>query len=311
MKSYFFLLIACCGFISLSAQEPYLFEEQNGLVVIESTSVPEFSSWNKDTSFAGFTGADYLRYEGSNLYNDPGHSRLVYKVQISKTGTYRLQWRSRITAGTSNTDHNDSWLRLPDASSFYAQKPNSTLYPHGSGQAPNPAGAGKQGWFKVYQNVLDNWTWNTSTSDHDPHSIYARFDSVGVYTIEVAGRSFGHSIDRIVLYHSEVSATQALDLNQSESPKSVVSSIQIETQHLKVFPNPAQGQLEFQLPASFMPGQQEIKIMDLSGRLVKKHSQLVSAGDRIIIPLSAIASGAYFLLIETEQEAYRTRFVKL
>ncbi len=293
------------------AQEPFIFEEQNGLIVIESSSAPKFSSWQQDSSIAGFIGEDYLRYQGSNLYNDPGHSRLVYKVQINKTGTYRLQWRSRITAGTSNTDHNDSWLRLPDASSFYAEKPNSTLYPHGSGQTPNPAGAGSQGWFKVYQNVLNNWTWNTSTSDHDPHAIYASFDSAGIYTIEIAGRSFGHAIDRIVLYHSEVSSNTALALNQPESPKSVLSSIEKSSQVLKMGPNPARERIQIRLPSSLAFSLVDIKIMDLSGRIVRDYGQKLATNKKISIALTDIPVGAYFLLVETENQLLQAQFIKL
>ncbi|MEM6346869.1 MAG: T9SS type A sorting domain-containing protein [Bacteroidota bacterium] len=311
MKSSLLLLFVLCLWGQIFAQEPYIFEEQNGLVVIESTSAPEFGSWQQDSSVGGYTGSSYLRYEGSNLYNDPGHSRLVFKLQINKTGTYRLQWRSRITAGTSNTDHNDSWLRMPDASNFYAQKPNSTVYPHGSGQSPNPAGAGKLGWFKVYQNVLNNWTWNTSTSDHDPHSIYARFDSVGIYTLEVAGRSFGHAIDRIVLYHSEVSSSTALDLNQAESPKSVLSALEKETQGLRISPNPAYEQLACEIPSALAFGKREIKILDLSGRIVKRVSLQLGANDKVIVPLADVAEGSYLLLIETETQLFRARFIKL
>ncbi|MFK7924431.1 MAG: T9SS type A sorting domain-containing protein [Bacteroidia bacterium] len=310
MKNLLFLFTFLGYLASLQAQDPFLFEEQNGLVVIETASAPDYGNWSLDTAILGFTGENYLVYQGANLYNSPGSSRLEYKVQINKAGKYRLQWRSRITIGSSNTDHNDSWLRINDASKFYAQKSANVLYPYGSGMTPNPEGAGKNGWFKVYQNVLNNWTWNTSTNDNNPHSIFVEFDSIGIYTIEVSGRSAGHAIDRIVLYHSDLSANQALDINLAESPKSVLSSISKEIINFNVFPNPAKDYVTLSIPTSLPSSLRSLKIMDISGRLVKEITQHLSAQEKLIIPLTDIASGLYFLMLETEETIYRAKFAK-
>lgn len=303
LSSLFFCLFLG---LSLLAQAPYTFEEENGIVVIEIESTPEIGNWVIDSAISGYTGEHYLHYQGPNYYNAPFNSRLVYQINITTTGTYRFQWRSRIAAGSSNTDHNDSWLRFGDATDFYAQKASNVLYPHGSGKSPNPAGAGAGGWFKIYQNVLDDWTWNTSTSDHDPHNIFVKFDSVGIYTFEIAGRSNGHAIDRVVLYHSSASASQALNLNRPESPKNLVSSIGMKSIHLNLFPNPADAYLQLSLPKAA----EQIEILDLSGRRIQQLAPPSRGQRQFQVPIGNLASGVYFLRIQTEQVVYRAKFVK-
>ena len=51
------------------------------------------------------------------------------------------------------------------------------------------AGAGADGWFKVYSSGANSWSWSTSTSDNDAHQIYARFDAPGVYDVLISARS--------------------------------------------------------------------------------------------------------------------------
>lgn len=306
---HFFVFLGALA--KLMAQDPFVFEEQNGLAIIETGSATSYGLWSPDTLISGYLGDHYLVYQGANFYNSPGNSLLTYKIHISKTGKYRIQWRSRITIGTSNTDNNDSWLRMGDASKFYAQKSSSILYPHGSGMSPNPAGAGSNGWFKIYQNVLNNWTWNTSTNDNNPYDIYAEFDSIGIYTIEISGRSNGHAVDRIVLYHSDINASQALGLSLPESPKSVLSSINKESRELNIFPNPAKDYLHISIPELIPRTVSTFTIRDVSGRIMKKNTQRISTREGVTIQLEGIPPGLYFLVIETESIVYKGEFVKL
>ncbi|MEM7655333.1 MAG: T9SS type A sorting domain-containing protein [Bacteroidota bacterium] len=302
-------LFALLGTV-LFAQSPYVFLEENGLVVMEFESTTTYGSWMIDTTISGYVGDHYLHYTGPNYYNNPGNSLLTYQVEISTVGTYRFQWHSRIAQGTSNTDHNDSWLRIPDAAGFYAQKGASMLYPHGSGMSPNPEGSGSNGWFKIYQNALGNWTWNTFTNDNNPYSIYVDFDSVGVYTIEVAGRSKGHAIDRMVLYHSSVNTATATNLGRPESPKDLVSSIAADWQDLAVYPNPAQDQVEIVFPPSLQLRTTSISLLDLSGKLVKEVSVSQQNDQRLHIPIDELPAGMYLLLLNAETTPYRGKFMK-
>ena len=175
--------------------------EEGDLVVIqvETETATLTSSWRLRTDIDGFTGDGYIVWEGEPLFwkgNPGGVAILTYEIEIPKAGTYLFNWRSHIAKGTESTEHNDSWLRLPDADAFYGEKSNgSRVYPTGSGNTPNPAGESGNGFFKVYMNTVNSWTFTSGTSDHDFHSIYATYDEPGIYTVEIAPRSDFHAID--------------------------------------------------------------------------------------------------------------------
>lgn len=195
-----------------------LFEEKGGIVVIEAESAPPMDArWDERIDVANFTGSSFLEWTGTDYFNSPGNGLREYKVQVHTVGTFRFQWRSRILVGTKSNEHNDAWLRCPDATSFFGQRGSSIVYPGGLGLSPTPNGSSSNGWFKVFQNQRYVWTWQTKTSDHDSHDIYVSFDSPGVYTIQVSGRSAGYGIDRMVLSHSTVSASEARNTNLAET----------------------------------------------------------------------------------------------
>ncbi len=205
-----------------------VFQEENGIVVIEAESGDYPANWAEETTFSGFTGDGYLRYDGSDHFGTPGFDAIAYQVAITNPGTYQFQWRNTFGFGSSPTDHNDSWLKI-EADSFYGQKGGSTVCPKGYDPAENdctgaaPAGAGSSGWFKIYRSGGNQgqWTWSTNTSDNDPHAIFARFDSPGVYTILVSGRSKHHTIDRLVLSKSDYSGNpQSTSLAESTQSSS-------------------------------------------------------------------------------------------
>jgi hypothetical protein len=191
------------------------FVEAGGLVVMEAESIGAFpDDWknaaiasppNLDTSNGQPTGGDFLTWEGSQYFNNPGVSVLVYRVQINNAGTYRFRWRSQTGLGTNTTEHNDTWVRI-EGDAFYGEKNNGSIVcPKGYDPAQNdctggiPNGGGGNGWFKVYTSGARSWNWNARTSDNDGHEIYARFDAPGVYELKLAARSSYHLIDRMVL----------------------------------------------------------------------------------------------------------------
>ena len=197
------------------------FEEQNGIAVIEAESLNRLSSgWNRESGASGFTGNGFLAWRGSDSFNTPGNGTIQLKVRINSPGRYRFIWRNRIgivASSNATTEHNDSWLRIPDASLFLAQRGSSIIYPRGSGRTPNPEGASSNGWFKIYTNTIA-WNWNTKTSDFDAHDVYAQFNSPGIYTIQISGRSKGHFIDRIVLFdESRISLSFATSTSRGET----------------------------------------------------------------------------------------------
>ncbi|MEM1041544.1 MAG: choice-of-anchor D domain-containing protein [Bacteroidota bacterium] len=221
---------------SSTAQAPFL--ETGGLVVIEAETelVPgggHPDGWrlmpdeadSDHPAFPGATGGRYLQWDDGNNYGNPGQGTMAFPVRISQAGTYRFQWRSKVGFGSNATEHNDSWLKI-DADAFYGEKGNGSIVcPKGYDPAQNdctgdvPNGSGSGGWFKAYSSGTTDWTWSTRTSDNDAHDLFARFDAPGTYTVRVSGRSDGHLLDRLVLYHSSVGSGDALDLDNPESPR--------------------------------------------------------------------------------------------
>jgi hypothetical protein len=188
-----------------------VFVEDSGLVKVDFVAADySETNWSFNTDIPGYSGQGLLVWDGPSSMGNPGNGLLTFKVQITTPGTYRFLWRSKITMGNNNTEHNDSWLRIPDAAHFYGMKNNGHIvYPKETELPPipesadqnntTPNGAGADGWFKIYMNNLD-WKWQASTSDHDAHNIYAVFTHPGMYAIEVSGRSEGHGIDSFVLF---------------------------------------------------------------------------------------------------------------
>ncbi|EAR00884.1 Ig-like domain-containing protein [Maribacter sp. HTCC2170] len=193
------------------------FEERNGIAILEAEAKTA-GSWNNESK-SGASAGRTLAFRGSNSFSAPGSSVITYSLRINSPGTYRFIWRNKIGVIASHnpsTEHNDSWLKI-NASNFYGQRGSHRIYPGGSGKSPVPNGASSGGYFKIYTNKID-WSWDTWTSDHDAHSVYATFNSAGTYTIKLSGRSNGHYVDRMVLYkESSYSLAQAQSLSLSQT----------------------------------------------------------------------------------------------
>ncbi|WP_378181230.1 Ig-like domain-containing protein [Aquimarina sp. SS2-1] len=190
------------------------YEEKNGLVIIEAENLSVPGNWKKKSAISGFTGSGYIEWTGPDHFNDPGNGVINTKIKINTAGRYEFLWRSKVGEGDSPTEANDTWLKFPDADEFYGQKGNERVYPKGSGQTPNPEGASGEGYLKVYSTGTTNWTWATKTSDNDPHDIFVEFDTPGVYTMLISGRSKHHILDRVTLNRTSANATN-LSLNET------------------------------------------------------------------------------------------------
>ncbi|NMM47846.1 hypothetical protein [Marinigracilibium pacificum] len=182
-----------------------LFSEADSLLVIEFENAIFGEGWKLVRDLSEVSGEGYMRWEGDNNFSNPGKGIANYNLKISNPGTYRFIWKSAVTEGESPSEGNDSWLRFPDADDFYGKKPDGSLvYPNGSGKSPNPHGASKDGWFKIYRSGTPlTFKWQSRTSDNDAHMIYVKFNNPGIYKMEVSGRSYGHAIDKFVMYQEE------------------------------------------------------------------------------------------------------------
>ena len=308
MRSIFcFFLSSICSTSLCIAQSVVV--EDGGLVLIE-VEMAEHESWILDTTIAGYTGEGYLLYTGKDLFNDPGNALLRFYVRIEKTGKYRFQWHSRIATGDSNTEHNDSWLRFPDAAKYYAVKADHIVYPKGTGLTPNPNGSSSKGWFKVYQNARDKWTWNTSTSDHEPHNIFVEFDSAGIYKLEISGRSNGHAINRLALYHESIPFPSPLNLELPPSEVDILSSIATANPvNLTVAPNPVYDEITLDL-AGMQSQKISVRIISAQGSIVLSR-RFFSVEDQIGISMSGLSNGTYFLDVSDGVNHYAGKFLKL
>ncbi|MEO1440734.1 MAG: hypothetical protein AAFV33_10025, partial [Chloroflexota bacterium] len=117
------------------------------------------------------------------------------------------------------SEHNDMWVRFQGASDFYGyrERDNSFVYPKGYKQ-PEVEGASKDNWFKIYMSQGGRWSWQSRTSDNDAHDVYAVYNSPGVYTVQVSGRSTDFAVDRMVMYQeSRYTDDQAENLSRSST----------------------------------------------------------------------------------------------
>lgn len=195
----------------------FVFQEENGLVHAEFEKADFSASWNLNSDENDYSGEGYMVWSGDQYLGNPGNGMTSFKIMINSAGTYQFLWRTAVTIGNNGTEHNDTWLRFPDADDFYGQKNNSVVYPAGSGKTPNPNGASSDGWFKIYRSGNDlGFKWQAFTSDHDGHDIFVRFDSPGIYTMEISARSSGHAIDQFVLFKDMSSADATGSENFSE-----------------------------------------------------------------------------------------------
>ncbi len=209
----------------------------NGVLVMEAETLKLSGNWQTANKEPGAYGSGYIQWTGSSQNNNPGLGVINVKLGIDQAGRYRMQWRSRIGMGTNTTEHNDTWVRFPDADSYYGMKgaPNneSRRYPKPKcedttfmasinalpsvSDAKCPNGSTKDGWMKVYCSGATNWNWSTNTSDNDGHPIYAEFKA-GTYTLELSARADFHLIDRIVIHREGVANNVAQDSNLKPTP---------------------------------------------------------------------------------------------
>ncbi len=196
----------------------FVFVEKDGILKVEFENAEFNQNWKLKTNGNNFSGEGYMSWTGAESFNDPGNGKASFKIRIKNAGTYQFLWRSAVTLGNDGTEHNDTWLRFPDADEFFGEKGSSVVYPKGSGKGPHPEGASKDGWFKIYRSGNDlDFKWQAFTSDNDAHRVYVTFNDPGVYTMEVSARSKGHAIDQFVLFGATASEDDAISDNTDVS----------------------------------------------------------------------------------------------
>lgn len=195
-----------------------LFNEKDGIVRVDIKNPSNTANgWTTENTLVGFEGSGYLVWTGNDNFNTPGMGAIKFSIKINDPGTYQFVWSSRITQGSNNTEHNDTWLRIL-GDDFYGEKTstNERVYPKGSGKIPNPEGSSANGWLKVYMNRVGEWFWRSSTNDNDPFNVFSKFDKAGIYDVEISGRSKSHAIDQFVLFKTDKNLSAAQNAALSE-----------------------------------------------------------------------------------------------
>lgn len=204
------------------------YQTVDGVLVIEAEDLPLTGDWQVASDEAGAVG-EYIVWTGDSFFNDPSNGVMQMQVNLTEPGRYRFQWRTRIGRGSDVTEHNDTWVRFPDADAFFGAKgPTDNerrVYPRPLCQddaftsmieampdvvsAACPVGAQRDGWFKVASSGARDWMWSSFTNDGEGFDVYIEVSEPGVYLFEMAARSDYSLIDQIILYHEDVTSADA------------------------------------------------------------------------------------------------------
>ncbi|MEM9612961.1 MAG: hypothetical protein AAF962_01290 [Actinomycetota bacterium] len=165
------------------------------VITIEAETIGTTGAW-KVVKDAKASGGSYLTWEGlsfeRNNQSPADTMRVAFDVTVP--GTYEFVWAMRQPGDVESDKANDSWVNFPDAARF------------------GPTTGGSYGGpVKVFGNGKNNFAWKARADvKHKKSSLSMDFNSVGTYTMELSGRSHGHQIDKIVIYHSSVSQNDAI-----------------------------------------------------------------------------------------------------
>ncbi len=166
-----------------------------GVVAIEAESLDLTGDW-KVVQADNASGGSYITWEGLayEQNNSSPDDVISTEIAISQPGSYRFTWAMRQPTEVESDKANDSWLNFPDADRF----------------GPTDGGS-YSGFIKVFGNSKNNFAYTgTADVDHVKSTIEVQFDEAGTYTMQIAGRSHGHQIDRIVVHHSSISQADAV-----------------------------------------------------------------------------------------------------
>lgn len=182
-----------------------IYEENEGLLVMEAEAVQVPSEWQLETEVDGYTGIGYIRFNANTVQTGPPRGFLQYTFNINTPGKYQLYLRSNKN-NEEPTWSNDCYIRM-------------------EGQGGTLDGQDSFGelesYTKLYQKGTPGiWRYYTRLELKDKTKPLPIFDlAQGVYTLHVAGRSMNFFIDRIVFRNIDTQTeTTATTTALPESP---------------------------------------------------------------------------------------------
>ena len=191
-----------------------VFEEADGVVVIEVESCRPQADWKPEKDLKGFTGKGYYTWRGGNRFRSPGKGVLVYPVRVAEDGKYHLAIHNRHDFHDS-TEENDCWTRIDE-----------------------------EKWLKTFSSKRGEWTWHTRHEHSHSKKIPAFYElKAGLHLLRVSGRSKGFSIDRIHLYRD--GAASPLDTKRPETRRGAAQAPEKDEAAAKPDPAPGKRRLPF------------------------------------------------------------------
>lgn len=163
------------------------FIERDGVVTVEVESAAPADDWATETDIGGYTGDGYFTWRGPDLFSQPGVGVLTYRLQLSRTASYRLRIRN-YHDNPDGTLENDCWVRMDDGD-----------------------------WIKLFSPPVGSWNWesNFDFGENDkPPAAYGL--GQGIHTFQISGRSQKFRIDRFIFYTDE--APNPMDTTRPQSP---------------------------------------------------------------------------------------------
>ncbi|MFT7074619.1 MAG: hypothetical protein ACJA0P_000619, partial [Planctomycetota bacterium] len=163
------------------------FITENGLLVVEFESGSPTGSWASETALGGYTGANYIRWDGPNLFNSPGTDVFAFEFEITDPGRYHFRLRNRHDHPDS-TEANDVFIRMDGGA-----------------------------WVKTFSWQRGIWTWTTQhefSHSNKPEAEYTL--AAGLHRIEFSGRSHDFMLDRFHLFNDNASNPYSVSHPESQ-----------------------------------------------------------------------------------------------
>ena len=157
------------------------FIEEEGLIVMEAESVPRSNNWQLESTEEGFAGDGYLRYVGSNKFNEPGSDILEFQIVITNPGKYRMFTFISHLGAPETDQENDVWTKMDDGE--WIKTVHGGLY--------------------IDLGFSHHTTWVMNGPDGEEFSNPEYELTAGIHTFYISGRSFNVRLDRIHIWKDD------------------------------------------------------------------------------------------------------------
>ncbi|MEM0964587.1 MAG: DUF5060 domain-containing protein [Verrucomicrobiota bacterium] len=173
-----------------------------------------------DPTMDGSLGTGYIEYTGpfnggitkeDNQVDDIN----IYNFEIRKPGNYTFRWRTKQYSSVERPDAgNDSYVKFETGTPLLNDERD------GNGQFAVTK------FTKAFVQSQQNWSYNAAFEVQGGPARFVNnpkiFYEAGAHQIQIAGRSSGHAIDRITVYHDDVPYNQSTFENTPETTETTI-----------------------------------------------------------------------------------------